>query len=50
MIPEIPYKPEIKDLFANFWYNWDTLSPAIALLLGISFAFYLLHKIKDNFF
>lgn len=50
MIPEINYSPPIRDLFANFKYNWETLSPVIFLLLGVLFAFFLLRKIKDNFY
>lgn len=50
MIPEISYKPEIGDLFANFFYNWETLSPAIFVLLGVFFGSFLLRKIKELYF
>lgn len=50
MIPTVDYKPPISDLFANFFYNWDTLSPAINLLIGILFAFFLLRKIKEIYY
>lgn len=50
MIPKITYKPEIRDLFANFSYNWETLFPAVAVLLGVFFGTFLLGKLKDVYF
>lgn len=50
MIPKITYKPEINDLFANFQYNWKTLFPAVAVLVGVFFGTFLLRKIKDIYF
>jgi hypothetical protein len=44
-MPEIPYSPPIEDLFANFQHNWGTLSPALFLLFGILFAFFMAKKI-----
>lgn len=50
MVPEISYSPPIADLFANFFKNWNTLSPAINLLIGVLFAFFLLRKIKEIYY
>lgn len=45
-IPEIGYSPDITDLFDFFGVNWNTLSPALWLLFGTLFAFFLLKILK----
>lgn len=39
-VPDITYKPDITDLFDFFTINWNTLSPALWLLFGTLFAFF----------
>lgn len=41
-IPDVTYSPPMKDLFANFAFNWDTLSPVLWLLYGILAGFFFL--------
>lgn len=48
-IPEIPYSPDITDLFMFFGINWETLSPALWLLFGTLFAFFMLWVLKQHF-
>lgn len=48
-VPEINYSPPIKDLFGFFAFNWNTLTPAISLLLGIFVAFYIAKLLINNF-
>lgn len=48
-MPTIPYSPPIGDLFANFAYNWATLTPALALLFGTLFAFFVAKKLIKVF-
>ena len=50
MIPKVSYRPPISDLFANFRYNWETIFPAVAILLGVFFATFLIGKIKNIYF
>lgn len=45
-IPEVTYSPPISDLFNFFKINWETLSPALWLLYGVLFAFFVLGIIK----
>jgi hypothetical protein len=49
-IPSVNYSPDINDLFANFYHNWDTLSPALWLLYGTLFAFFLLGVLKKKYY
>ena len=50
MIPDVNVDAPISDLFANFWMNWGTLFPVVAILLGVFFATFLIRKLKDNFY
>lgn len=47
-IPDITYRPPITDLFTFFGINWDTLAPALWLLFGTLFAFFVLKIVKQN--
>ena len=49
-IPDISYRPDITDIFRNFAYNWDTLSPVLFLLFGVLAGFFFLAivlKLRD---
>jgi len=46
-IPEIPYSPDITDLFTFFGINWNTLGPVLWLLFGVLFAFIVLKVLKQ---
>jgi len=48
-IPDVNYRPPIEDLFANFQHNFVTISPALFLVCGVLFAFYVIRKIKNDF-
>ncbi|MFH5781822.1 hypothetical protein [Heyndrickxia oleronia] len=51
-IPDIPFKVsdgKMGDIFRNFAFNWDTLSPALWLLFGTLFGFFILKLLKDRF-
>lgn len=48
-IPDVNYRPPIQDLFRFFGINWDTLSPALWVLFGTLFAFFVAKIIKDRF-
>ena len=45
-IPEVDYSPHISDLFKFFGYNWTTLGPALWLLFGTLFGFFVLYLLK----
>lgn len=45
-IPDVKYSPDINDLFSFFKFNWETLSPALWLLYGVLFAFFIAGIIK----
>lgn len=48
-IPDVTYRPDINDLFHYFGINWETLSPALWVLFGTLFAFFVLKILKDRF-
>lgn len=48
-VPDITYKPPIEDLFKFFGINWNTLSPALWVLFGTLFGFFVLKILKDRF-
>lgn len=48
-VPKIDYRPPISDLFSNFGTNWNTLSPALWLLYGTLFAFFVLGIMKKYY-
>lgn len=48
-IPDVNYRPPIKDLFHFFDINWNTLSPVLWLLFGTLFAFFILKILKDKY-
>lgn len=50
MIPDVNVDAPISDLFRNFWINWETIFPAVAILVGVFFATFILRKLKDTFF
>lgn len=45
-IPDIGYSPDISKLFMFFGINWDTLGPALWLLFGTLFGFFVLRLLK----
>lgn len=45
-IPDVEYSPNINDLFHYFGINWETLSPALWVLYGVLFAFFVLAILK----
>lgn len=45
-MPNISYEPDISDLFMFFGINWEVLSPAIYLIVGLGFGFFLAKIIK----
>lgn len=50
-IPDVSYRPDIGNLFEYFAINWETLSPALWVLFGILFGFFVLRivfKLKDQ--
>lgn len=49
-IPDVTYSPDIHDLFFYFGINWSTLAPALYLLFGVLFGFFVLKILKDKFF
>jgi hypothetical protein len=51
-IPDVPTQighSEMLDLFRNFTFNWDTLSPALWLLFGTLLGFSIFKMIKNRF-
>ena len=48
-VPDITYKPPINDLFTFFGINWATLGPALWVLFGTLFGFFVLKIIKSRF-
>lgn len=48
-VPDITYKPPIEDLFMFFGINWNTISPALWVLFGTLFGFFVLKIIKSRF-
>ncbi len=49
LVPDVTYKPPIQDLFMFFGINWETLSPALWLLFGTLFGFFVLKMLKNHF-
>jgi len=48
-VPDIGYRPPISDLFMFFGINWNTLGPALWVLFGTLFGFFVLKILKDRF-
>jgi len=48
-VPDVNYSPPIQDLFYFFGVNWGTLGPALWLLFGTLFGFFVLKILKVYF-
>lgn len=49
-VPDVGYKPPIGDLFEFAAFNWSTLGPALWLLFGTLFAFFVLKLLKMYYY
>jgi len=49
-VPDVTYSPDINKLFYFFGINWETLSPALYVLFGVLFGFFVLKIMKNRFF
>lgn len=50
-IPSVPSnigRSEMLDLFRNFTFNWDTLTPYLVLVLGVFFFSFIGLRIKNS--
>ena len=48
-IPDVPKTADINDLFMFFGINFNTLGPALWLLFGTLFAFFVLAILKRQY-
>lgn len=46
-IPNINVEHDITDLFFYFGINWNTIAPAIYIILGTAFGYYVLKILKN---
>ena len=48
-IPEVGYSPDITALFQYFTFDFAHILPAVYLVCGVLFAFFLIRSLKNKF-